>query len=489
MTTTTTIDALNPVDETQFSDTASFVVQGDDGTTAKVLVGEMGRPGISVKLHGAAGDGVTDDTTAFISAITAANLLANANGAAIFIPTGTYLITGASPLPTLGNGLRITGMGQPTINFTGTGALFTLSSSVRVELDHFQIYGTFATNTVAIRHTGAFVVGAHYHHLVIQNFGDGTTGGGISMECDSLGCEVGPKVVSSCLTVQVIVTGAGADTLWVHDNIFGTPLGHTTGPCRAVVLNSSGGATTMKVEHNNITTEGLGAIQVNSGNVLLIQNEIETSHPIANSSNASIELLGTSQTSIIGGTVNLHSQTGATYCVYFADTVTNSKEEDVTYDGYNTAAVRVNATFGNIFGPSTSATDNTTLYSGDALGIRQRAGIASVGHSRGYATPPTTGYGRNGVCADGPTNYVASETGTNNTLAAAGPQPLASGLRLTIQLAHSLQAGANTLNWNTGGNVAIKSARNPSNNIATGYASTGAVTLHYNGSAWLDVSQ
>lgn len=93
------------------------------------------------------------------------------------------------------------------------------------------------------------------------------------------------------------------------------------------------------------------------------------------------------------------------------------------------------------------------------------------------------------------TNYIASETGANNAIAGALVDalavavPLATGLRVTVKLGHTLQAGANTFNLNAGGAVAIKSGRNVANNIGTAYAATGVVTLFYDGTEWVDVSQ
>ncbi len=92
-------------------------------------------------------------------------------------------------------------------------------------------------------------------------------------------------------------------------------------------------------------------------------------------------------------------------------------------------------------------------------------------------------------------NYIASETGANNAIAGALVDavavavPLATGLKVVVQLAHTLQAGANTFNLNGGGALGIKSSRNVANNIGTAYAATGVIILLYDGTRWLDVSQ
>lgn len=87
-------------------------------------------------------------------------------------------------------------------------------------------------------------------------------------------------------------------------------------------------------------------------------------------------------------------------------------------------------------------------------------------------------------------NYIATESGANNAIIGdLTGVPTIAGVTITIKLAHTLQAGANTLNFNSGGAVNIKSSRNTANNIGTAYAATGIVTLTYDGAVWLDVSQ
>jgi hypothetical protein len=92
-------------------------------------------------------------------------------------------------------------------------------------------------------------------------------------------------------------------------------------------------------------------------------------------------------------------------------------------------------------------------------------------------------------------NFIASETGAANAIAgnlldAAGVAvPLAAGLKISILLAHTLQVGANTMNLNSLGAKAIKSNRNPANNITTAYVAGAIFTAIYDGTQFLDVSQ
>ena len=92
-------------------------------------------------------------------------------------------------------------------------------------------------------------------------------------------------------------------------------------------------------------------------------------------------------------------------------------------------------------------------------------------------------------------NYQPSETGVNNAIAcvlvdtAGNAITQSAGLRLVIKLAHTLQAGANTLALNGGTAKSIKSHRNPANNISTAYAVGGIVDLMYDGTQYQDMSQ
>lgn len=93
------------------------------------------------------------------------------------------------------------------------------------------------------------------------------------------------------------------------------------------------------------------------------------------------------------------------------------------------------------------------------------------------------------TAATGP-NYIATESGANNAIVGSlTGVPLAAGLTVTVKLAHTLQAGANTFDYNGGGAVAIKSGRNVANDIGTAYAATGVITLMYDGTQWVDCSQ
>jgi hypothetical protein len=95
--------------------------------------------------------------------------------------------------------------------------------------------------------------------------------------------------------------------------------------------------------------------------------------------------------------------------------------------------------------------------------------------------------------ASGGWNYVSSETGAANAIVGSLPQynGLYDGTCVTVNLAHNLQAGANTFSLNTSGVLAIKSHLNPSNNIAAAYTAPTFWLGCYKAALneWLDMSQ
>ena len=91
-------------------------------------------------------------------------------------------------------------------------------------------------------------------------------------------------------------------------------------------------------------------------------------------------------------------------------------------------------------------------------------------------------------------NLILSETGANNAIAgqvldAGSVQiPVTTGFKATFILAHSLQAGANTVSIN-GVTAPLKSSRNYTATITTAYAANGVISVLYNGTNYLDLSQ
>lgn len=95
--------------------------------------------------------------------------------------------------------------------------------------------------------------------------------------------------------------------------------------------------------------------------------------------------------------------------------------------------------------------------------------------------------------SDGPV-VAALDTGAANAVTSAvGTTPLYTGMVVQLTLAHALQAGADTFAYAGGSALNIKSSRNPANNIATAYVTTGVVNLQLalisSTLTWLDLSQ
>ena len=89
-------------------------------------------------------------------------------------------------------------------------------------------------------------------------------------------------------------------------------------------------------------------------------------------------------------------------------------------------------------------------------------------------------------------NYITTEDGANGAIAcpAGSGAKLTNGLTISVLLAHTLAGGGtNTLAYNGGPPVGIKSHLNAANNIANGYAIGSVITLLYDGTQWQDQSQ
>lgn len=112
----------------------------------------------NVKLYGATGDGVTDDTVGIQAAITAATA---AGGGIVFVPSGTYVISAAL---VLGDGVRLIGDGD---SYNGTGG--SVGKGTVIDND--------GTTTPAIRINGATGYGFEIAYMHI--LGNGNTDDGI----------------------------------------------------------------------------------------------------------------------------------------------------------------------------------------------------------------------------------------------------------------------------------------------------------------------
>lgn len=146
---------------------------------------------------------------------------------------------------------------------------------------------------------------------------------------------------------------------------------------------------------------------------------------------------------------------------------------------------------------SVNAIATTTAATGAApsfiaVGSDTNIGATLAGKGTGIVA---LGQATGGVNAFRGVNYIATETGANNAIAGALVDangtaiPLVAGLEVTVKLAHTVQAGANTFNYNAGGALNVRSHFNVANNISTPYAITGVIKMVYDGTEWIDMSQ
>ncbi len=118
--------------------------------------------------------------------------------------------------------------------------------------------------------------------------------------------------------------------------------------------------------------------------------------------------------------------------------------------------------------------------------------VIYVNLGRKFDCDANTGIWREYLLA-GPPVFVLDAGANNAITSAVGSQPAYTGIIVTVTLAHSLQAGANTFAYAGGSALGVKSARNPGNNIATASVATGVVQLQLalisTTLTWLDLSQ
>lgn len=157
----------------------------------------------------------------------------------------------------------------------------------------------------------------------------------------------------------------------------------------------------------------------------------------------------------------------------------------------------VNSAAGVVAQSLPASTVNTFLMTGAATGAAPKVAAVGSDSNIGLQFLPK-GTGKVGTLAPVALaqvpNYIATESGSNNAIAGAlldmngTAVPLAAGLEISILLAHTLQAGANTFVYNAVSKN-IKSHLNVANNIAAAYAVGSIVKLVYDGTQWQDCAQ
>jgi hypothetical protein len=120
--------------------------------------------------------------------------------------------------------------------------------------------------------------------------------------------------------------------------------------------------------------------------------------------------------------------------------------------------------------------------------LRNAGGVLQLANSAGSQVSWSVDQSGNQIAQT--YNYIPTTTGLPNQISGSlANRVLAAGLVVTVLLAQTLQAGVNAFSLNGGPQKLIKSSRNPANNIATAYAVGGVLTMIYDGTQWLDLSQ
>gem|GEM_PF-3928032 len=167
------IDARKPFDadsyetlskrlDEQIGKNSEFRNFENDVSFMQRIYNENAERGINAKWFGAKGDGVKDDSEAIINAITHAR----SNNLAVFIPTGTYLVTKKIILNSLDT---ISGVGdQSEITFSGDGGFEVAATTNRITVKSLKI--TTADNNMTAFYAPNDTRAFNMENLTIENF-------------------------------------------------------------------------------------------------------------------------------------------------------------------------------------------------------------------------------------------------------------------------------------------------------------------------------
>lgn len=255
----------------------------------------------------------------------------------------------------------------------------------------------------------------------------------------------------------------------------------TTGTTAAVdILSANGTASTQTI------TIGGGTSTTSGGKVVNIANGV----PGASTTNTVNIGAGGTTTGTVAVTIGSVGNAAHTTLIQ------GGSGAAITLTPQTTGAILIGAAAGT--GTITLGSSSTT----QTVVVGGGAGVATINIGTGAAANKITlgaaaslislfGTIKNPKAA----NYVAAG-GSNNAITAtltdaSGTNiPLAAGLELYIaDGALTLQAGANTLDFNGGGAVAIKKASAPTVDLAVARAANAIIHVIYNGTSWLEMSE
>jgi hypothetical protein len=306
---------------------------------------------INVEDYGATGNGVTDDGAAILKAIAAASALTTTNNT-LYLPAGTYLISGGEQLM-LPSNLRILGdgTGQTTIDFQGPVNTNVYNYGVPYEIGWTDGNAkNVEIDSITIEHTGSSVL---------------------------------PKAIGASSNVSAMVMGRGGQNITLNNvNLVGNDLD-------PLALNGSDGITL-----ENSSVEGSGMSFIWASNVFVNNCDFYESYM----ANSMIALGGSSNVSITNSSVqNANNDTtdwsGAgegrfiEYNLDFGNAdnqyiAGNQTDLGAPIAGNNGEQINIEGQSTNLVGSPTTASGDTLTFSSAAMlsnPAQTNAAIANVG--------------------------------------------------------------------------------------------------------------
>jgi hypothetical protein len=223
------------------------------------------------------------------------------------------MVSGANPLA-ISCGLDVQATNSE-LYFSGTGALFYITTGNTVRIHGFQAYGNNVAGTYFVELVSANSLDQIYDNGIV-NFGDLATGSGagIYVNADSNSLTITKNVISGYGTP--ILSNGPMDTAHIYDN----QLSSTVSRC--VDLSNAGGAVTMQIQHNNATCVG-GAMRIQgAGEYFIDDNEYEIGASVTNANSAAFEFLGSGAVYATRNRCTLASH--ASYCIWFGAGTSNN---------------------------------------------------------------------------------------------------------------------------------------------------------------------
>lgn len=284
--------------------------------------------------YGAAGDGITDDTSAIQAAINACQVV---GGGIVFIPSGTYLVS--SSLSLTGDNIVIKGAGWNTIiraaNNLNADIIKTptTAGSIRnyVVVRDIKIDGNRANNTSGncihfygtrySRIENCFIVNATDHCI---NMDGDATGFGYNNTIfnnvmdTSNGCLNNPSSSEANLIIGNQFKFADTNNMcnltsggyMITGNVFGSGGTYTTA---ALVLGNS---LTSKVYGNRFDTCRHQGVKCNSGNQIIIGNEFFNNASATSNTDSVIHIGANNNNIVMGNNVRTNSSATWKYAVH-----------------------------------------------------------------------------------------------------------------------------------------------------------------------------